>query len=306
MIFYILLVCSASMKHVICQPYYDAWFTHVYVIHGNGEIDLIDGGTAKVYRGQEVVTELIYCNYGIEWGWGETGGARLYTKIYRNGELVGTSTMTVDAYLPCNSSRTDRFSSVLWHPSTYSYKVELWWRNWVDFFTEEHLLVDAKEFELKVVELHVSNWNPSSLSVDRGFGTGSLRIDFTNGGNDHMYDVSVSVVDLYHGLTVTPQTQIVGDINEGERKSVTFSVQASVDMTPEDYEITFEVAYNDLRGVTHNETFQADVTVSLNVIWENRIIILLASIIIVFMTVIAFLKLRRTKQTQTKITEFKA
>ena len=80
------------MKHVRCQPYYDAWFTHVYVTHGNGEIDLIDGGTAKVYRGQEVVTELVYYNYGVRYKGGS--GARLYTKIYRDNELVGASTTT--------------------------------------------------------------------------------------------------------------------------------------------------------------------------------------------------------------------
>lgn len=89
-----------------------------------------------------------------------------------------------------------------------------------------------------------------------------------------------------------------------ETKSVTFSVQASADMTPEDYEITFEVAYDDLRGVTHKETFKADVTVSLNVIWENRIIVVLAAIITIII-VIAFLKLRKTEGIQTKITEFK-
>lgn len=51
-------------------------------------------------------------------------------------------------------------------------------------------------------------------------------------------------------------------------------------MTPKDYEITFEVAYDDLRGVTHTETLQAEVTVTSNFIREKLIYILIGIIII--------------------------
>jgi len=280
--------CSFSIHGVRSQPYYDAWFTHIYVTNSNSEIDLINGGTAKVYNGQEAVKELVFYNDGCG-----LFGADLYTRIYRDGELVGTSSET---YVGIGSSDTDEFSAILSGPATYSYEVELWWENW-----GQHLLVDVKEFEIKVVKLKVSNWAPATLSIERGFESGDLTVTFTNGGNDYMYDTSVSVIDSA-GLTVTPQTQDLGTINEGGTKAATFSVQASGDKSPKDYAITFEVAYNELRGVTHRETFQADVTVTSNFIRENLSSILIVFIIITISVVtgIVYVKMRKPKQIETK------
>lgn len=278
---------SFSIHSVRSQPYYDAWFTHIYVTNGNSEIDLINGGTARVYGGQEAVKELVFYNDGCG-----TFGADLYTRIYRDGELVGTSSET---YVSIGSSDTDEFYATLSIPATYSYEVELWWENW-----GEHLLVDVKEFEIKVVKLTVSNWVPSTLSVERGFESGDLTVTFTNAGNDYMYNVGVSVTDSA-GLTVTPQTQDLGTINEGGTKSATFSVQASGDKTPKDYILTFEVAYDDLRGVTHTETFQGDVTVTSNFIRENLTYILIGVTIIAIAIVasVSYLKIRKPKQIKT-------
>ena len=278
-VFSLLSICS-----VRSQPYYDAWFTHIYVTNGNSEIDLINGGTAKVYDGQEVIKKLVFYNDGCG-----MFGADLYTRIYRTGELVGTSSET---YVGIGGSDTDEFSSALSGPATYSYEVELWWESW-----GEHLLVDVKEFEIKVVKLTVSNWDPSTLSIERGFGSRDLAVTFTNGGNDYMYNVSVSVIDSA-GLTVTSQTQDLGTINEGGTKTATFSVQASRDKTPKDYTITFEVAYNDLRGVTHTETYPADVTVTANFIRENlySIVIVLIIIAVSLVAGISYVKMRKPKQ----------
>jgi len=279
--------CSFSIPTVTSQPYYDAWFTHIYVTNGNSEIDLINGGTAKVYGGQEAVKELLFYNDGCG-----MFGADLYTRIFRDGELVGTSSET---HVSIGSSDTDEFYATLSIPATYSYEVELWWENW-----GEHLLVDVKEFEIKVVKLTVSNWAPSTLSVERGFESGDLTVTFTNAGNDNMYDVGVSVTDSA-GLTVTPQTQDLGTINEGGTKSATFSVQASEDKTLKDYTLTFEVAYDDLRGVTHTETFQGDVTVTSNFIRENLTYILIGVTIIAIAIVasVSYLIIRKSKQIKT-------
>jgi len=152
-VLFLILFIGFNIPHVRSQPFFDAWFTHIYVTHGSCcEIDLIDGGGAKVYVGDRAVQRLVYYNGGID---KDLNGARLYTKIYRDGELVGTSTTTSDAWLYNNSSRMDQFSCLLDVPATYSYRVELWW---YDIFTslDEHVLVDIKEFELEVVELRVS------------------------------------------------------------------------------------------------------------------------------------------------------
>jgi len=284
----VFMLSSFAIYSVRSQPYYDAWFTHIYVTHGNSRIDLINGGTAKVYAGQEAAKELVFYNDGCG-----TFGADLYTRIYVNGEHVGTSSET---YVSRGSSDTDEWSSTRSVPATYSYKVELWWENW-----GQHLLVDEKEFNIKVVKLWVSDWSPSSLSIERGFESGNLAVTFTNGGNDYMYDVSVSVIDS-EGLTVTPQTQDMGNINEGGTKTATFSVEASKDKTPKDYTITFLVEYDDLRELSHSEEYQADVTVTSNFIRENLNYILIAGIIIGISlgAGITYVKMRKPKQVKTK------
>jgi len=283
------IISSFSMHSVRSQPYYDAWFTHIYVTNGNSEIDLINGGTAKVYDGQEAVKKLVFYNDGCG-----TFGADLYTRIYVNGEHAGTSSET---YVSRGSSDTNEWSSTPSGPATYSYKVELWWENW-----GQHLLVDVKEFETKVVKLAVSNWTSSTLSIERGFESGDLTVTFTNGGNDYMYNVGVSVVDSA-GLTITPQTQDLGNFNEGGTKTATFSVKASGDYTPKDSTIAFAVAYDDLREVTHTETYQADVTVTSNFARENLTYILIAIIIIVLCLVAGTLYIKRRKPKQTETSE---
>lgn len=280
----IYVFCSFSIHSVGGQPYYDAWFTHVYVTNGNSEVDLINGGTARVYDGQNAVKRLVFYNDGCG-----TFGADLYTRVYRNDELVWTSSET---YVSRDSSDTDSFSAVLSGLTTYSYKVELWWENWGD-----HLLVDVKQFEIKVVKLAVSNWVSPMLTVERHFQTGSLTVTFANGGNDPMYEIGVSVIDST-GLTVTPQTQDLGTINEGQTTSTTFSVQASRDVSPKNYAITFEVSYDDWRGVSHTESFQADVGVTskfsvlITLFWA----LIIVAIITVSLVGIAYVKMRKPKQ----------
>lgn len=283
----VIAISSVSISSVRSQPYYDAWFTHIYVTNGNDEIDLINGGTAKIYDGQLALKKLTIYNHGCGF-W----GADLYTRIYRNTEHIGTSSET---YVYKGSSDTDEFSATLSGPATYSYKVELWWENYGD-----HLLVDVKEFNIVVVKLWVSNWSSSTLSIERGFEANDLSITFSNGGTDYMYDVVISVVDS-SGLAVTPQEQNLANINAGGTKTTTFSVKASGDMTPRDYQITFEIAYDDLREVTHAEAFQASVNVSSNFIRENLTYILVAVFIaaLCLAAIILYIKRRKPKQVET-------
>jgi len=274
---------SFSICSVKSQPYYDAWFTNIYVTNGNSEIDLINGGTAKVCDEQQAEGRLTFYNDGCG-----VFGADFYTRIYRDGELVGTSSET---FVGIRSSDTDVFYHVMHGPATHSYRVELWWENW-----GEHLLVDVKEFELKAVKLTVSSWTSLAVSIERGFEAKDLTVTFTNGGNDYMYDVSVSVTDS-QGLTVTPQTQNLGTINEGGTKTTTFSVEASRDLIPKEYAIIFEVAYNDLREITHAGAFIAHVTVTSNFIRENLNYILIVVIIVAISLVagISYIKIRKPK-----------
>jgi len=275
-----------SLSLLICtsrgQPYYDAWFTHIYVTDRNSQIDLINGGTAMVYDDQEAIKRLVFYNSGCG-----TFGADLYTRIYRDDVLQATSSET---YVSKGSSDTDEFSSRTSGPETYSYKVELWWENW-----GQHLLVDVKEFRIKVVKLLVSNWDASFLSIERGFEAGELPITFTNGGNDYMYNVNVTVVDSA-GLIVTPSTQSLGTISENGTKTAIFSVQAGRDKTPKNYTLAFDVAYSDLRTTIHTETFQANVAVASNPIRENLIYIIVALVAVILCLGTGLYYIRRRKR----------
>jgi len=271
---FLVLMCFIMMlisfSFLVCitrgQPYYDAWFTHIYVTNGNDQIDLVSGGTAIVYDNQEAAKRLVFYNSGCG-----TFGADLYTRVYRDGVLQTTSSET---HVSKGSSDTDEFSSILSGPAIYSYKVELWWENW-----GQHLLVDEKEFKIKVVKLSVSNWSASLLSIERGFESGDLPITFANGGNDYMYNVNVTVVDSA-GLIVTPLTQSLGTISENGTKTAIFSVQASRDKAPKNYTLAFDVAYSDLRTTIHTETFQVNIAVASNPIRENLNYIIIAILVV--------------------------
>lgn len=286
------LVSQFSILNVKSQPYYGAWFSHIYVTHGDSEIDLVNGGTAKVYDGQEAIKNLTF--YNDDCG---TFGADLYTKIYRDNVLVGTSSET---YVGKGSSDTDELSTTLSGPATYSYKVELWWVNW-----GEHLLVDEKEFSIDVVKVWVSNWSSSLLSVERGFESGNLDLKFSNGGTDMMYYVSLLVIDA-SGLTITPLTPVLlGHIAAGGTKTKIFTVGARGDMDPKDHNVTFRITYDDLRGVAHTETYQANVTVSSNFIRENLTYILAAVAITALCLIAIFLYVKKRKPKQMETDLFK-
>jgi len=257
-LFSISLIFSFSVQSVIGLLYDGAWFTHIVVTNGSGEIDLINGGTATVYDGQELEIRLIYYNDGCG-----VFGSDLYTRIYVDGENKHTSNET---YVWKGETDTDSSFYTVSGKKILSCKAELWWETGKTGGV--HLLVDVKEFTVKIVRLEVVNWNPSSLSIARGFDSGDLAITFTNGGNDFMYDVKISVLDSA-GLTVDPQTQQLGDINDGGTKTAVISVQADRDKEATDYPITLEVVYDDLRGVTHTETYQANLSVTSNFIKEN-------------------------------------
>jgi len=172
----------------------------------------------------------------------------------------------------------------------------LWWENW-----GEHLLVDEKEFSINVVKIWVSNWSSSELSVERGFESGKLDITFSNGGTDLMWSVSLLVIDT-SGLTITPITPVLlGHIAAGGTKTKTFTVGARGDMDPMDYSVTFRITYDDLRGVAHTETFQANVTVSSNIIRENLTYIIIAVVIVglCLAAIILYIKRRKPKQVET-------
>lgn len=231
------------------QPYYDAYFTSIMVTNGDDAIELITGGTAKVYNGQTAWKNLTF--YNEKCG---LFGADLYTKIYVDDALIGTSSKR---YVLKGTSSSDDWYSTVYGPAVHTYKVELWWDS-----AGTHYLEDVNYFDMKVVKLFVTDWSRSDLSIEKGKTTAStLSISFGNGGNDYMYSTEVSVVDS-DGLDVSPQSQSLGDISSGGTKSTSFSITAPATATLGIHTVSFQIDYDDFRNVSHSETKTAPVSVT--------------------------------------------
>jgi len=244
----IAVLVSGLIVSVKAQPYYDAYFTSIMVTNGNDTIELISGGTAKVYDGQTAWENLTFYN-------GRCGvfGASLYTEIYLNDTLSGTSS---ERYVFKGAYSNDDWPSTESGPAVWKYTVKLWWDSSGTLYLE-----DVKTFYINVVKLFVSVWSPSTLTVERGKTTTStLSISFKNGGNDYMYNTKMSITDS-GGLEITPQSQTLQDIASGGTKSTSFSITAPNTATIGMKSVSLKVEYNDFRGVSHSETKNASITV---------------------------------------------
>jgi hypothetical protein len=225
------------------QPYRRAYFENIKISDGGGQIELINGGTAKVYDNQLMVINLRFHNENIK------PMAYLYTKIYINDNLQRIS----DNYEVLeNRTRSDAWSLTSSGPDNQHWKVELWSDN----------LEDVREFDVWVVKLFISDWPPAPLTVEKGkTAPSSWSINFKNGGNDIMKNVMISIVDNAE-LDITPQSQNFDNIAAEETKSIGFLVTAPFTLTIGPRTVKFQIAYDDFMGNSHVETLPASVNVA--------------------------------------------
>jgi predicted thioesterase len=222
-----------------------ASFTNIYVTHGNGIVDLLGGGIAKVYVGQTPKINLTAYNPDLG-----LLGADLYTKL--------NNVASSKQYVWKGSSATWYWywSTPASQAGTYAYVAELWWDN-----SGTQVLQDTKSFSILVVELKISNWRYSQTTVQRGSATpAKLTISFANGGNDDMANVKLEVIDTA-GLNFQSQVSYLGSIAVAASKSSDFYVTAPATKPIGSYSVRFRVSYDDFRGVTHTEEKTATVDV---------------------------------------------
>jgi len=113
-----------------------------------------------------------------------------------------------------------------------------------------------------VVKLFVENWSPAPLTVEKGkTAPSSWSINFKNGGNDEMDNVSISVVDPMD-LQITPTSQNLGNIIAGGTSSTIENVTAlPLTLTTGQRTVKFQITYYDFMGIYHTETMSASVNV---------------------------------------------
>ena len=187
------------------------------------------------------------------------GRAWFFFKFYLNGSLWWDEYTEASTWqLNKNSSTTRTYTVTLGSgPVIKDVKIELYWD-----YEGTPYLQDTVSFTVKVVNLSVEAWSPSSLTVEKGKTTAStLSISFKNGGNDYMYETSIQVTDA-DGLQISPETQNLGDIASKGTKTTSFSVTAPITATLGTHTVSFKISYNDFRGVSHSETKMASIDVT--------------------------------------------
>ena len=120
----------------------------------------------------------------------------------------------------------------------------------------------ARSFELKIVELHVADWSYAPTELARGLEEEQeLAISFSNGGNDVMYAVKLWLLEDA-GLEVSPTFCSIGDLGPSDACSIDLSVYvpSGVELGPK--QLVFMVAYNDFRGIEHQEQLAANLTIT--------------------------------------------
>ena len=250
-----ILMSSLSLVSLANAQQYrrGVYFDNVTVIqiHPEGKyykpIDLTNGGTAKVYDNDNLYEFLSFYDNENNENLSLTGTVYIYENI--DNELRFTDNRSVAFGFTGNSIWTTKASD----PGIHHWKVELWWEN--------NILEDSKEFDMWVVKLFVENWSPAPLTVEKGkTAPSSWSINFKNGGNDGMENVSISVVDLAE-LQITPTSQNLGNIIAGGTKSTSFSVTAPFTLPVENRTVKFQITYYDFMGISHTETMSAPVNV---------------------------------------------
>lgn len=245
-----LLFTTICLVQILCVHYLvkgssEVYFTHIYVTYGNGTIDLIGGGAAKIYVGQTPNVNLTVYNAA-----GGILGATLLTK------LNGVSSPL--QYIWKGTSYTFRWlwSSPITQSGTYAYQAELWWRT-----DSTYTHIDTKTFYIIVVELKIVYWKYDQTSVQRGSGKSSkLTVSFSNGGNDDMSNVKLEIIDPA-GLDFASQVSYLGSISSGATTSSSFDVTAPSSKPVGSYTIHFRVSYDDFMGNTHTEEETATIDV---------------------------------------------
>lgn len=233
---------------VLAQGSEGAYFTRIVVTNGLSSVDLVNGGQASVVSGQTIWYNLTFYNSNVGFF-----GAGLFSKIYTDGSLVGTSS---DQYVWRSFHGSYNWYQTGLSSGIHTIKVELWWDGSGTYYLE-----DTGTFQVFVVQLS-SSWSAPSVSVPRGSTTGSSwTVSVSNTGNDVMHSVSVAVVDSA-GLQISPQTQPLGDMSAGATKSTSFTVIAPTTLGIGQYNVIFTISYLDFEGNTYQNSEYGLVTVT--------------------------------------------
>lgn len=215
----------------------------------------------KIYDGDSDIWNFTVHNGNIT---DDTEEAWFFFKIYLDDSLLWDEyNDTHHQIWQCNKGTTvtRNYTFPNWNgPAMHKVRIELYWHK-----DGSHQLMVKHTKVVKTAKVFIINWVPSPQTVPRGKATpSSLSISFANGGNDDMYNASISVIDADE-LEISPQSQDLGNITAGEKKTINFSVVAlETKERARTHNPKFQIVYNDFRSVTHAEEYTTPVDAMAN------------------------------------------
>jgi hypothetical protein len=201
----------------------------------------------KVYDGESILINVAVRNQGVTSIFGDP---KFFLTVFADNILVYDEA-SQPWICPLNNEYSKRIVvSNLKGPKEYLMRIELYWLNETVAIQE-----DIYQFKVAVVKLFIEDWRFSIPEVQAGAEKASeLKINFKNGGNDEMFNVSIRVSKA-SSLIVTPNFKNLGNLKPGEILEEAFLVSAPLGVELGIQQLTFQVLYFDFRGVSHTEDF---------------------------------------------------
>lgn len=209
---------------------------------------------SKVYDGE--AARLVFRIENPSITGGGDGSPRFFLRLYLDGGLVKDE---LPESWECPKGETVErvvVSPPLQGPRAHLIRVELYWLN-----QSIATLQDVKTIEIKAVKLQIEGFSQSISEVTLGRSQPTeFQVQFSNGGNDVMYDVALAVVDS-PGVEITPKQISVGDLPAGE--SAKIALELSTKSTPSEglVKISYEISYKDFKDDLHVEAFEAGLSI---------------------------------------------
>jgi len=235
-------------------PSGDAYFTQIFVTNGNGEIDLVDGGVARVYSRQAPVwVNLTVRNRNCSDG--ELNYADFVVNVTEDGSTNSW---------PLERVFKGGFETLLLAypfgivgPKTVNLRVELFWNQ-----SGSYVLEDVREFSIHVVWLSVEEnlVEPSLVEICQTDNF-ALAVKVENAGNDVAYATNVTVRDSGELSVVGDASRFLGDLNASETGTITFNFSVPSDASLGVHTIVFACIYNDFSQTARNSSITAEIIV---------------------------------------------
>ncbi|MEM3606889.1 MAG: hypothetical protein QXE30_04525, partial [Candidatus Bathyarchaeia archaeon] len=207
----------------------------------------------KVYDGEPILIDVTVRNQGVTSTFEDP---KFFLTVFADNILVYDEASQPWS-CPLNSETSRKIVvSNLKGPKEYLMRIELYWLNETIAIQE-----DVYQFKLIIVKLFIKDFDFSIVEAQAGAEKPSeLKINFKNGGNDEMLNISMKVVES-SGLIVTPNFKSLGSLKPEETLETFLFVSAPLEAALGIHQLTFQILYFDFRGISHIENFNIQVKV---------------------------------------------